>query len=96
MPGTVIGIGLVSLWNHTVTNFIHASPAIILLGYLAQYAAVTSRFTVAVLDQMPWGMEEAENSQGGWWRRLLCIVVPLAGRGLLAAWLIGTSSASGT
>jgi iron(III) transport system permease protein len=50
MPGSVIGIGLVSLWNHPATNFIYASPAIILLGYRAQYAALTSRFTVAVLD----------------------------------------------
>lgn len=88
MPGTVIGIGLVTLWNHPSTTFIYGTPAIILLGYLAQYTALTSRFTVAALDQIPPAMEEAARLAGaGWWRRLAWIVVPLAVRGLIAAWL---------
>lgn len=89
MPGSVIGIGLVSLWNHPCTNFIYGTPAIILLGYLAQYSALTTRFTVAALDQIPSTMEEAAQMAGaGWWRRMVWIVVPLAGRGLISAWLV--------
>jgi iron(III) transport system permease protein len=68
---------------------VYTTPAIILLGYLAQYLALTSRFTVAALGQIPNSMEEAAQMTGaGWWRRLAWIVAPLAMRGLVAAWLV--------
>jgi iron(III) transport system permease protein len=71
-PGSVIGIGRMSLWNPAATNFIYASPAIILLGYLVRHAAPISRFTVSILDQVPRTMEEAaELAAAGWWRRIL-------------------------
>jgi iron(III) transport system permease protein len=90
LPGTVIGIGLISLWNQPVTNFIYATPAIIILGYLAQYTALTSRMTVSTLVQIPPSMEEAAQVAGaGWMRRVIWIVAPLAKRGLIAGWLVG-------
>ena len=90
LPGTVIGIGLISLWNTPWTNFIYATPVIILLGYLAKYTALTSRISVTQLAQIPPSMEEAARMAGaGWLRRLTFIVLPLAKRGLLAAWIVG-------
>jgi iron(III) transport system permease protein len=90
LPGTVIGIGLISLWNTPWTNFIYATPIIILLGYLAKYTVLTSRITVTQLAQIPSSMEEAAQMTGaGWLRRVIFIVMPLAKRGLLAAWLVG-------
>jgi iron(III) transport system permease protein len=90
LPSTVIGIGLISLWNQPLTNFIYATPAIIILGYLAQYTALTSRITVATLVQIPPSMEEAAQVAGAWWlRRIIWIVAPLAKRGLIAGWLVG-------
>jgi iron(III) transport system permease protein len=90
LPSTVIGIGLIGLWNTRATAFIYATPTIILLGYLAQYTALTSRITVAALGQIPPSMEEAAEIVGaGWPRRMLWIVGPLAKRGLIAAWLVG-------
>ena len=89
VPGSVLGIGLVSLWNTPVTVFIYASPWIVLLGYLAQYSVLTTRVTVAALNQIPPSMEEsAEVAGAGWLRRVVLIVIPLSGRGLLAAWLL--------
>jgi iron(III) transport system permease protein len=89
MPGSVLGIGLVSLWNRPGTSFIYATPVIILLGYLAQYTALTSRITVGALAQIPAAMEEAAQVAGaGWWRRMVWIVAPLARQGLMAAWLV--------
>ena len=89
LPGAVIGIGLIALWNRPATNFIYATPAIILLGYLAQYSALTSRITVAALAQVPPSMEEAAQVLGaGWLRRTSSIVAPLAKRGLAAGWLV--------
>lgn len=89
LPSTVIGIGLIALWNRPATNLIYATPLMILLGYLAQYTALTSRFTVAGLALVPASMEEAAASVGaGWVRRVSLIVVPLVGWTLLAGWLI--------
>ncbi len=90
LPSTLIGIGLILLWNRPSTNFIYATPAIIIFGYIAQYTALTSRITASTLIQIPPSMEEAARITGAQWlRRTALIVVPLAKRGLLAGWLVG-------
>ena len=89
LPSTVIGIGLVSLWNRPWTNVVYATSVIILLGYVAQYTALTSRITVSTLAQIPPSMEEAAQMVGArWFRRVSCIVAPMARRGLAAGWLV--------
>jgi iron(III) transport system permease protein len=90
LPGTVTGIGLISLWNTEWTNFIYGTPLIIMMGYVARYTAVTARIAVASLSGISPSMEEAARSAGaGWFRRMFFVVIPLAGRGLAAAWLAG-------
>jgi iron(III) transport system permease protein len=90
LPSTVIGIGLIGLWNRPSTNIIYATPAIIIIGYIAQYTALSSRITVSMLSQIPPSMEEAAQVAGsGWIRRMTLIVAPLSKRGLIAAWLVG-------
>ncbi len=90
LPSTVIGIGLVSLWNTPWTNLVSRTPMIIILGYLAKYTALTSRICVTRLGQIPPSMEEAAQAAGaGWFRRLVWIVVPMTRRGLVAAWVVG-------
>jgi iron(III) transport system permease protein len=90
LPSTVIGIGLINLWNTPWTNFIYGTPLIIILGYLAKYTALTSRISVTQLAQIPPSMEEAARVAGaGWFRRMAFIVAPLARRGLFAGWIVG-------
>ncbi|MEN8259592.1 MAG: ABC transporter permease subunit [Pseudomonadota bacterium] len=90
LPSSVLGIGLIGLWNRPGTQWLYASPAILLTGYLAQYAALTSRITTAALGRIPPSMEEAAAIAGaGWPRRMAFIVTPLIGQGLLVAWLTG-------
>ncbi|MBI5185206.1 MAG: iron ABC transporter permease [Nitrospinae bacterium] len=90
LPGTVTGIGLISLWNTQATNFIYASMCIILFGYIAQYTALGERIMAATFSQIPHSMEEAAQVVGaGWFRRLSGILIPLAKRGLVAAWFAG-------
>jgi iron(III) transport system permease protein len=90
LPGSVIGIGLISLWNTKATSFIYASPAILVLGYVAQYAILPMRVVAASLATIPRSLEQAARLSGaGWFMTLREIVAPLAGRGLIAAWLIG-------
>jgi iron(III) transport system permease protein len=89
LPGTVIGMGLIALWNRPATNFIYATPLIIVFGYLAQYTALTGRVTVAGLSLVPASMEEAAASAGAsWMRRLGLIVLPLIKNALVTGWLI--------
>lgn len=89
LPSTVIGMGLIALWNRPATNLIYATPLIILLGYLAQYTALTGRVTAASLALVPASMEEAAASAGaGWTRRLGLIVLPLLKHSLVSGWLI--------
>ncbi len=89
LPGTVIGMGLIALWNRPVTNLIYTTPLIILFGYLAQYTALTGRVTAAGLELVPASMEEAAANVGaGWLRRVSLIVLPLTKRALASGWLI--------
>jgi iron(III) transport system permease protein len=90
LPGTVVGIGLISLWNTPMSNFIYGTPAIIILGYLAQYAVLPTRMTSTILDRIPRSLEQAARLCGtSWFITLRYIVVPLARRGLIAVWIIG-------
>lgn len=89
VPGTVIGVGLVVLWNRPSTGFLYASAAMVIFAYLAQYTALTSRITLATLANVPRSLEEAAKVTGAPW--LACIwhvVVPAALPGVIAAWVI--------
>src|SRR6202045_207801 len=89
LPGTVIGIGLISLWNKPITNAIYATPGIVILGYLAQYAVLPTRMTAAILQRIPPSLEQAAQLSGAsWFMTLRHIVAPLARRGLIGAWII--------
>jgi iron(III) transport system permease protein len=89
LPSTITGAGLVSLWNRPLTNIIYQTFAIILLGYVAQYTALTSRITVAALAQIPPSMEQAAQAAGARWaRRMSLIILPLARRGLIGGWIV--------
>jgi iron(III) transport system permease protein len=89
LPGTVIGIGLISLWNTPMSNFIYRTPAIIILGYLAQYAVLPTRTASAFLDRIPRSLEQAAQLSGASWGvTLRDIVVPLARHGLILMWII--------
>ncbi|NOU20284.1 MAG: iron ABC transporter permease [Methyloglobulus sp.] len=89
LPGTVLGIGLIGLWNTPGTAWIYASPGILIIGYVIQYAALPGAVLHAVLTRLPPSLEQVAALAGaGWWRRLLLIVLPLSRRGLLLAWLV--------
>ena len=90
LPGTVIGVGLIVLWNRPSTAFVYASAAMLIFAYLAQYTALTSRITLATLANVPQSLEEAAQMTGaGWLARIWHVVVPAALPGVIAAWLIG-------
>ena len=88
IPGTVLSIGLVRLWNTPSTWFIYATPALLILGYTAQFCAVTTRLSLAGLMLIPKSLDEAGRLSGAMWaRRLFRISIPLSARTLICAWL---------
>ena len=90
VPGTVMGVGLIVLWNRPWANIVYATPLILLLGYLARYTAVTLRLNRAALELVPEGQIEAARVAGiGWGRRLVWVAAPAAWRGIAAAFLAG-------
>jgi iron(III) transport system permease protein len=90
LPGTVIGMGLIALWNRPGTAFMYASTTMVIFAYVAQYTALTSRITLATLANRPQSLEEAAQIAGApWLARIGYIVVPAALPGVIAGWLIG-------
>ena len=89
LPGSVIGIGLIGLWNYPATNFIYADSCHPHSRLSREYAVLPMRTVSASIAAVPPSLEEAAWLSGaGWFATLRRIVAPLAGRGLLAAWLI--------
>ena len=90
LPGSVLGIGLIDLWNRPNTSAVYGSPIVLLIGLLAQLAVLPVAVAGAALNLLPRSMEEAAAVVGASWpRRLLTITVPLCRRGLAVAWIAG-------
>jgi iron(III) transport system permease protein len=88
MPAAVLGVGLISVWNRPLTAGLYSSVAIIVVGFIARYAAVGLRTCAVALRQVSPTLEEAAATTGArYGRRLLRIVVPTARRGIGFAWL---------
>jgi iron(III) transport system permease protein len=89
LPGTVIGIGLIALWNRPSTNWIYATPAILVIGYVAQYAVIGTRIILAGFAQTSSAVEEAAEVAGaGWFRRVFGILVPILGPSITMSWVV--------
>jgi iron(III) transport system permease protein len=89
LPGPVLGIGLIALWGRASTAWIYGSPAVLVLGLLAQYLVLGVWISQAALAQVPRSLEESAAVSGiPWGGRLRGISIPLVWQGLLAAWLV--------
>ncbi len=89
-PGTVVGVGLIGLWNRPgLAEAVYTSPLIIVIAYLARFAPVAALLLAAGVRQIPVSFEEAAAVAGaGWWRTLARIVLPNLKTSLAAAWVV--------
>ena len=77
------------MWNHSSTNWIYATPAILIIGFVAQYAALSVHIVVVGFSQVSPSLEEAAEVAGvGWFRRVFGILAPVARPVLVAAWAV--------
>jgi iron(III) transport system permease protein len=90
VPSTVVGIGLIAIWNRPgILGQVYASPAIIVIGYLARFVPVVALILAASMRQIPVSSEEAAMVSGaGWSRTFRRIILPQARAGLVAAWVV--------
>jgi len=88
-PAAVLGVGLIETWNRPSTAWVYGSLAIVVVGFVARYAAVGLRTNASVFAQSSVRLEESAAVLGGsYLRRLVGLLVPLHARGLLGAWLL--------
>lgn len=89
VPATVLGIGLIMVWNNPQTAFIYSSFLIIILGFVARFIPFSVRSISSNLRQINQNMEEAAVLAGaGFIKRIIKIDLPLLRPGLLAGWII--------
>src|SRR5688572_11652011 len=71
VPSTVIGVGLIGLWNRPGPfAAVYTSPAIIVVGYLARFLPVAALILAASVRQIPGSFEEAAEVAGASWPRI--------------------------
>jgi iron(III) transport system permease protein len=90
VPGTVVGVGLIGLWNRQgLAGVVYTSPAIILIAYLARFTPIAILMLAAGARQLPRSSEEAAEIAGaGWGRTFTRIVLPQMRSALVAAWVV--------
>lgn len=89
LPSSILGVGLISAWNRPATNWVYATAAILVVGYVARYTAVATRVFASTVVQIPESLEQAARVVGsGYSRRLLSIVAALGRTGLGGAFAL--------
>ena len=75
-PSTVIGVGLIGLWNRPgPLGEIYRSPVIIAVAYLARFVSVAALMLAAATRQVPASLEGAAEVAGASWPRVFGHIV---------------------
>jgi len=90
VPSTVVGIGLIGLWNRPgLPSEVYRSPLIIVIAYIARFAPVAALILSGAVRQVPVSLEEAAQVAGAdWMRTFTRIVLPNLKAGLAAALVV--------
>jgi iron(III) transport system permease protein len=90
VPSTVVGVGLISLWNRPgLPGEVYHSSAIIVIAYLARFVPVAALMLAASVRQVPSSFEEAAEVAGAGWLRIFSrVVISQIHTGIAAAWVV--------
>jgi len=85
LPGVVLGIGLIALWNRPLMTWIYGGPAVVLLALGGRYLYVAQRAFKVAFDAVPAAEEEAAwVARPGVLARWLWVTAPPVRRAALA------------
>jgi iron(III) transport system permease protein len=89
LPATVLGIGLIYLWNRPATQIIYTGAGILVIAYAGRFAPFSLQAVLSGLGQVGPSLREAAwLYQGSWWKRTLAVDLPLCLPSLVAGWSI--------
>jgi iron(III) transport system permease protein len=90
VPSTIVGIGLIGLWNRAgLLGAVYGTDAMLLLGYLARFVPIAALALAASTRYVPVSHEEASSVSGARWIRTMGrIVLPQMRLALAASWVI--------
>jgi iron(III) transport system permease protein len=90
VPSTIIGVGLIGLWNRPGSlGLLYGTDAMLLLAYLARFVPVATLILAATTQTVSVSQEEASAVSGiGWLRTVRGIVLPQLRVGVGAAWVV--------
>jgi iron(III) transport system permease protein len=90
VPSTVVGVGLIGLWNRPgILGVIYGTDAMLLLVCLGRFLPVASLGLAAAIRQVPISHEEAAASAGArWFRTMWRIVLPQVAVAIAAMWVV--------
>ena len=90
VPSTIIGVGLIGLWNRPgPLGVLYGTDAMLLLAYLARFVPVATLILAATTQTISVSQEEASAVSGvGWLRTVRGIVLPQLRVGVAAAWVV--------
>lgn len=88
IPGTVLGLSLILLYN-AYLPWIYGTAVMVILGYLLRFLPQAVQGSTAALIQVNPNLEEAARSLGrSTWQALREVTVPLIRPGIAAGWML--------
>jgi len=90
VPGTVLGIGLIRLWNRGgAADWVYGTVAVVVFACIARFMAVAHRGAAVALGQIDPSLEDAAAVSGvSWLRTGTGVVLPLVWRPLVGVWVV--------
>jgi iron(III) transport system permease protein len=90
VPSTIIGVGLIGLWNRPgPLGVLYGTDAMLPLAYLARFVPVATLILAAATQTVSVSQEEASAVSGvGWLRTVRGILLPQLRVGVAAAWVV--------
>ena len=96
VPSTVVGIGLIGIWNRPLVGALYGTGAIVVVGYVARFLPVAALAVAAAIRSVPISHEEAAATAGARWLRTMgYVVLPQIRLGLAAVWVVSMILAFG-
>lgn len=89
LPGAVLGIGMIGIWNRPEMAWVYDSLAVVALICIARFSPFAVKAVESNLKQVHPHLEEAALLvNGSWFSRLRHVTAPLTRPGCAAGWII--------